>query len=591
MNWKAAAGAALLAAAPAVWGACKIGQLEMPVRIVNHRPVGTLTLNGTEVPMLIDSGAFFSMLPLSTATQLGLRVTPLPHHIRIQGYTGAIDAQLTKVERVGLRGQEIRDVEFVVGGNELGSGIMGVLGRNFLSMADTEYDLAHGVVRLTFPKGECEKTNLAYWAGDAPVIEADLENSHREGNTDVRVTVRVNGVKATAIMDTGAPFTSLKLRTARRAGIKESDLKPVGRVGGAGQGRVRSWRGVVDSFEFGGEKISNNELRIDEADHFPQDMLIGLDYFLSHRIYVSRLQGKVYATWNGGPVFARGAAAGDDDARYAARPADVAPDDAEALARRGEAFAARGDWARALADLDRACELAPQAEANFLARARVHLAQRNSGKARQDLDTALRLRPELHEALALRANLRAATGDREGAQADLQTLDTTLPPAAHLREAMASVYNRLQLVPEALRQWELWVPTHRSDARLAHVLNERCWLRTRLNVDLKLALDDCKSAVSRDGGEAAYRDSLGWTHLRLNDASAALKAFNAAIEIRPRAFSLYGRALAQQRLGDGPAAERDLAEARKLQPGIDEAVRKAGFSPAEMPAPAASAAS
>ncbi|WP_457419663.1 aspartyl protease family protein [Roseateles sp. P5_E7] len=578
-----AAWVAVLIAAPAAAAGCKLSELEIPVRIVNQRPVGTLTLNGTEVPMLIDSGAFFSMLPMSTATQLGLPLRNLPFGFRIEGYTGSIEARMTKVEKVGLRGNELRNIDFIVGGNEIGSGIMGVLGRNFLSIADTEYDLAHGIVRLMFPKGDCDKVSFAYWAGEAPVIETELQNNYRENNNDIRVAVKVNGVKMRAIMDTGAPGTSLKMRSAKRAGVKESDLTEVGRVGGAGEGRVRSWTAQLSAFELGGEKIVNNFLQVDETDHLQEDMLIGLDYFLSHRIYVSRLQSKVYATWNGGPVFARSPTDGQYDSRYAALPADIAPDDAGALARRGEAAAARGEFSKALADLDRACELAPKAEANFLARARVHLAMRDFAKARLDLDQALSLHPGLHEALAVRGSMRAATGDRDGALADLATLDAGLPPSAHLRERMADIYVALDLVPEALRQWELWVPTHRADAGLARVLNERCWLRARLNRDLKLALEDCKAAVDKDGGESAYRDSLGWTWLRLDDARRAVEAFDAAIKIKPGAFSHYGRALARQCLGEADAARRDLAAARQLDADIDGRVGKAGFPVAAMP--------
>ncbi|MBI3346412.1 MAG: retroviral-like aspartic protease family protein [Burkholderiales bacterium] len=570
----------LLAAAPARAG-CALSKLEIPVRIVNQRPVGTLALNGTDVPMLIDSGAFFSMLQPSTATQLGLRLRNLPDGVRVEGYTGSIEARMTRVEKVGLRGNEIPNVEFIVGGNELGSGIMGVLGRNLLSIADTEYDLAHGVVRLMFPKGDCGEVNFAYWAGEAPVIETELENSNRRGDNDIRVAVRINGVKLNAIMDTGAPGTALKLRAARRAGIKESELAEAGLVGGGGEGRVRSWTGPIGSFELGGEKILNNRLGVDDADNIDGDMLIGLDYFLSHRIYVSRLQRKVYATWNGGPVFARGAAVGAYDTRYAALPQAIAPDDAEALARRGEASLARGELERALEDLNRACELAPKSEANFLARARVHRAMRQYAKARQDLDDALRLQPALYEALAMRASMRAVSGERSGAEADLLALDNALPPSSHLRDGMAHAYVLLDRVPEALHQWDLWVSTHRDDAHLASVLNNRCWLRTQRNIDLKLALDDCKAAVRQERANPNHHDSLGWTHLRLDDAKSAIKAFDAAIELKALPVSLYGRALARQRLGQADAARLDLAAARKLDADIDADVGRQGLPVAD----------
>ena len=568
---------ALLAAVSA-WAGCDLKQMEIPVRIVDQRPIATVTLNGTEVPMLVDTGAFFSMLSESTATQLKLPLRNLPANLRIDGYTGPIAAKLTRVEKMGLLAVQLSNVEFIVGGNELGAGIMGVLGRNILSMADTEYDLAHGAVRLSFPNGECAKSNLAYWAGEAPVIEAPLDKGLHREDTAIRLEVSINGKRTLALLDTGAPQTSLTLKAARRAGIEEGDLTPVGRVGGAGEGWAKSWTGRVAVFELGGEKITNSRLRVNATDESNEGMLVGLDYFLSHRIYVSRLQHQVYVTWNGGPAFALGhATPGDYDTRFAALPQDVAKDDADALARRGAAAIAAGNHQRALEDLNRACELAPGVADYFYARARLHLAMRQSGPALADLDKALHLDPTLTEPRLRRARVHAALGNRPGAQADLMQLDTALPPTSTLRADMAQLYASFGQAAEALRQFDLWVNTHQKDARLASVLNSRCWLRARLNIELPLALQDCMQAVDMDGGAAAYRDSLGWTYLRLGDAARAKKAFEGAIKLEELPYSLYGRGLARMRLNDTASGEQDLAAARKLKPSIDEDARMEGF--------------
>src|SRR5262249_51233544 len=150
------------------------------------------------------------------------------------------------------------------------------------------------------------------------------------------------------------------------------------------------------TFELGGEKISNSRLQVDDTDRIDQSMLLGLDYFLSHRIYVSRLQHKLYATWNGGPTFAlTHAPEGGDDTRHAALPREVSKDDPDALARRGAAALAAGDYARALEDLNRACELAPEMAEYLLTRARLHLAMRKPQLALADLDRALDLAPTL----------------------------------------------------------------------------------------------------------------------------------------------------------------------------------------------------
>ena len=378
------------------------------------------------------------------------------------------------------------------------------------------------------------------------------------------------------MLDTGAPRTAVQLHAADRAGLSRNRLVEADRSSGLGADRVRSWKGQIDSFALGGEQIRNIQLAIDDTRVPGADLLLGLDYFLSHRIYVSRLQRKLYATWNGGPVFAT-FGIGQYNAAYAAQPADISPGDAEALARRGEASAARGELAQALVDLNQACELAPQSAAHRFSRARVHLAMKQFGKARQDLDDSLRLQPGLHEALAIRAAMRVAGNEQGGALLDLFLLDTALSPSAHLRERMADLYAQLGQTRDALRQWELWLPTHRADAHLPKVLNSRCMLRTRLNLELEKALKDCEEAVDRDRGEPAYRDSLGWVQLRMNDPGSAIKAFDLAIDRKSIPSALYGRALAYQRLSNDYAAERDLRAARRLKPGIDAEVRKAGL--------------
>lgn len=50
-----------------------------------------------------------------------------------------------------------------MGGSEFGGETIGFLGQNVLHLADLEYDLGQGMVRLIKPK-DCSKTTLAYWA-------------------------------------------------------------------------------------------------------------------------------------------------------------------------------------------------------------------------------------------------------------------------------------------------------------------------------------------------------------------------------------------------------------------------------------------
>jgi hypothetical protein len=66
---------------------------------------------------------------------------------------------------------------------------------------------------------------------------------------------------------------------------------------------VQTWIAPFASFRIGDEEIRNTHLRIWDTGLRDVDMLIGADFFLSHRIYVASSQHKLYFTYNGGPVF------------------------------------------------------------------------------------------------------------------------------------------------------------------------------------------------------------------------------------------------------------------------------------------------
>lgn len=604
MGWNVGACArawclALLAAlsaggAPPAAATCKIKVMELPVRLVDRRPVATLQLNGVEVPMLVDSGAFYSMLNPTTAAQLNLPLSELPHGMELFGHTGRIPAKRTVVPKVGLRSLQLANVEFIVGGNELGVGIMGILGRNFLAYADTEYDLGHGLVRMVVPDDGCREANMAYWAGDAPVIQVPLLQGSNRRDTAVRVQVSINGTSHEALMDTGAPTTTLALATARRAGIAAEAMTPAGRAGGAGEGRVTSWTAPVDLFELGGETVKSSRLVVDDVSRHEHGLLIGLDYFLSHRIYVSRQQQQVFITWNGNPIFPQ---AGDGkytlDKRYAAASSELRTDDADALARRGAASLAAGQADRALEDLNRACELAPGVADYRYTRARIHLQQQRVPAALTDLDEALRLNPDLAEARLRRAGVLAHQKAHLGALSDLLLLDVQLPASANQRARMGDLLAILGQPESALKQFGLWLETHARDADRSSVLNSRCWLRARFNRQLDLAQDDCEAAVSLDRQDPNARDSLGWVLLRKGQLREARRAFDAALKLKPLPISLYGRGLVQLRLGEAEAAQRDLDEARRLEPGVEGRLRQLGMGallPAARPAPESPAA-
>ncbi len=286
--------AGCLTASAAARAECTLNRLaELQVRMVGLRPLVAAKINGTDAMFLVDSGAFFSIITSANAARFGLHTSALPGWFRLRGVTGDADASLATVKAFGLAGATFPGVEFIVGGGELSSEAAGVIGQNFLRIADVEYDLANGAIRLMKPKG-CERAMLAYWAKpDAPISIVPI------GSTDARApftiaAAMVNGAKIRVVFDSGAPTSIMTMSAARRAGIRIGGLgvESAGMTGGFGKRMVRSWIAPIDSFEIGGEKVLRTRLRIGEIELGNADMLLGDDFFLSNRIYVANSQHK-----------------------------------------------------------------------------------------------------------------------------------------------------------------------------------------------------------------------------------------------------------------------------------------------------------
>jgi len=572
--------------------ACQTELLELPVKIVGSRAVATVGINGTPVPLTVDTGAFFSVLTEAAATQLNLNLRPL-HGILIQGITGPVESRITTVDKLQLLKGEVPRVQFIVGGNEPGAGTMGLMGRNFLSITDTEYDLANGVIRLSFPNDNCAKSNMAYWAGASHVTELGLERDYHDPSPApaMRATVKLNGRELIALFDTGAT-TIVSLQAARRAGVTEEQMSAAGAVYGAGRGSARGWTAPFERVEIGDETITQNRLHVGSFKLDGADLLLGIDFFLSHRIYVSRKQEKMFITYNGGTVFATNRVAAVGAAPSQAEPAATSgqparvdePATADLSARRAAASAARQDYERALREINRAIELEPTSAAYLTQRAGVYQALKLAAKAMADLDKAIELDPAQPDARLGRAVLRLRGKDRSGALSDLDALDKALASQAQVRLAMARLYLELEQPAEAVAQFNHWLPAHRDEARRDVALNGRCWARAMLGSELDKALADCDEAISAEPKNAAYLDSRGWVNLRLGRYEQALADFDRALLLRPgTAWTLYGRGVTRSRLGDATLGEADLVAARKAQADVDVRVTRAGLITAEAP--------
>jgi tetratricopeptide (TPR) repeat protein len=558
---------------------CKLAKIaDLPVTMVDMQPMVTAKINGTDALFLADSGAFYSMISPASAAEYKLRTYAGPDGLRVIGVGGDAGVSLALVKVFTLAGVPIHNVEFLVGGSEAGGGSVGVLGQNVFRIGDVEYDLAKGAIRLMHEDG-CKNAYLAYWV-------TGTDEPHTTG------IAFINGVRIRVMFDTGAATSVLSLRAAERAGVKidAPGVIDAGYSSGVGRGMVKTWIAPFQSFKLGQEEIRNTRLRIGDSDLDLADMLIGADFFLSHRVYVASGQHKLYFTYNGGPVFNLASSPSPPPAEGAAPAADAAhsasgePKDAAEFSRRGTAFAARRDFEHAIADLTRACELAPDEANYFYERGIAQWESKQPVEAVADFDRVIKLKPDHVPALVARAELGLMGNDVAAAIDDLNAADRVAAKEADARLRMGRAYSHADLLPQALGQLDLWISAHRQDARLAEALNERCWARALSGQDLPKALDDCNVSLrltaKTSAAGARVLNSRGLVRLRLGDYDKSVADYDESLKLNAKdPWSLYGRGIDKARRGKTTEGQADLAAATSLWPQIADAFQKHGIAP------------
>ena len=314
------AAASLFVGASPAWAAeqavCHLQQFgEMDVSTTGGGITVEALINGQPVRLILDTGSEATILYRSTAERLGLKWSS-GGQITLYGVGGSTALGEARLKDFSVAGATIHNFNIAVAGQIHDPSAQGVLGARFLLQGDMEFDLAHGKVRFLKPK-DCNGDQVVYWGGSYAVTPM-LDGHDRK---EIEVRVIVNGRPVRALMDSGADLSTLTSTAAERVGAKAFSPDSIPGQGAEGFAGVKltSRAKIFPSFSFGDETIKN--ARIEIADLFSGDeetpigsivpqavidfpeMLLGADFFRSHRIYVARSQKKVYASYIGGPVF------------------------------------------------------------------------------------------------------------------------------------------------------------------------------------------------------------------------------------------------------------------------------------------------
>ncbi len=565
---------------------CHVGIIaELPVTMTGLSPRVKVQINGRDAVFVADSGAWFSTISPGSAAEYALKLQPLPPWFRMSGVGGSVIPQLAVVKAFTIAGVTIPKVQFVVGGSEFGS--VGLLGQNVLALADAEFDLAHSTIRLMRSRNCGGGSNLAYWVKPGDVYSVATTEPQPSERPHIVVPISVNGVRLRALLDTGAGTSFMATRAAGRIGLKPDrpGVRSAGMARGIGRHLVPTWIGPVASVKIGEEEIRNTRLRFGELEDV--DMLLGADFFLSHRVYWSNALHKVFFTFNGGHVFDLRYLHEDEDGGDAPPPASSTRADgdtgelksAEEFHRRATLRASKGDFTGALADEDRAISAAPDGVEYLRTHAELEARLKQPDKALKDLGALLKIKADDVDALIMRSELRRMTDQEADIRADVDAAARTAPKSSDRRLELAGLYGQLNDQPAQIAQLDLWIAAHPQDSRVPGALNARCWARALGGTELDRALKDCNAALARQPHMPPFLDSRGLVYLRMGNYARAVRDYDEALAAVPDiAWSHYGRGIAKLKLGQKEAGEADLAKARALAPKLPEEAARRGIA-------------
>lgn len=488
--------AALLAAVvlpAAAQSQCKLIRVaEWPIKFQRGLPTIDGEINGKKVGILLDTGAFASMITKSAVEKLQISTRETAEYV--YGVGGASKILLTRIDELRIGGAARQNMRVRVGGERPIAGVDFILGDDFFNAVDLEFDYAKGAMRLFLPEG-CKGSFLGYWDPKAHVVA--MENEKK-----IVVPVKVNGREATALIDSGASSSVVDIEFARKIGItpESEGVAASGCTTGIGAEVMRQWVAGFDSIEVGNELIRDARLHVTNyagdlayTRSAPPEMILGTDFLRTHRMLVSRSQRKVYFSHVGGQVFPATPSLECEDRERSPVEArasyDAAisanPNDTKALMGRALLRWRERDFAGARADLDATIRAEPANGVALRLRAQLRASQKDYDGALADSEQAIANGMRTAEMFALRASIRVAQGDRDAAMReydDVLKLDPRHAIALRQRgrhhflngryEAAESDYSALMATPDGRSFDAIWLSLSRRGADGRAILDQ-----------------------------------------------------------------------------------------------------------------------
>jgi predicted aspartyl protease len=286
--------------------ACRIERrAEVPVQLVQDRPLVELAVNGRAAIFLLDTGAERTVFADTAVRELDLARDQWVSS-SIRGVGGVIEMTANAVPRsftlggVALRRRGVNPaLSFVVAPlpwHELGGRtISGLLGADYLSTFDLDLDLPHGTLTL-YDTTDCTHVPIPWEPANVPVP------LQRPRPYVLLAPVAIDGRTLLAQLDTGASVSLVSRKGAARLGIAPEMQAPGPSARGIGRQSLPLRSRVFAAVRLGPLEYRDLTLAIGApAGGYAFDMLLGMDLLRGRHLFISYATNRLLIATDSAP--------------------------------------------------------------------------------------------------------------------------------------------------------------------------------------------------------------------------------------------------------------------------------------------------
>ena len=258
---------------------------EIPLSVEHGHITAAALIDNKPVTMLVDTGAERTVVTPDAVA--ALRLQRDPHAMtNVVGTGGTTSSRNARLQSFGIGGMEMLDQSYAVTALPTTSLVdynaSGALGADWLRAYDVDLDLPHRRMAL-YTVQDCTG-DVAPWQGERTKLPV-----YQYGAGLLLVPFTLDGVRLTAILDSGADHSVVSEAAAARTGLDPATLARDPH--GSGTGVDGSTRVVhlhsFASLAVGTDRVTAPRLMVDPL-HLPAgaSMLLGLDWLATHRVWI-----------------------------------------------------------------------------------------------------------------------------------------------------------------------------------------------------------------------------------------------------------------------------------------------------------------